>query len=889
MSEADERAAKAARAKAMLKKRQAAAAKKVGSGSERAFSPAPSEPPAQVEKEKPRDMSDVFGNDDLTSGDTTWLSSLTRAPSPPPVPPAITSPTSPPLSLTSATSPPPQTSIPSNGHVDEELRPESESSKDGLGELDILKSRNDSLQAEVEALKSEREAAFGKLNTLTTRFGELEAMKEKSEASKVEVVKNLDTIKTQLQKSESLLKEEQHQSQQLRERVEQIQAEKDNSIRNEQRTISLLVSEKSALTSELERLGDVDAKAQNIEDQLAQEQEKSRNWDVQLEELKAEMRNTSTRNQVLQVKEKELTEKSREQERQLQLANGTIASLRKESEAHQRKVKELEEQIESDDRAEKLEASLKNTQDRADELEFQLSKLKRAHTDLKTEREDLESRLNNHRDGEDVWKSKHSDLEQQQHSLQQQLTTVSSEKDTLLQEKSTLETEVGKAQEMLALLQGKLKQAAEDLAVSTHHLKAAQTEAKNAIRRAEDAERTQKDLQSEGMNLMHSLDEMRPKIVELTGAKLELSEMVEGLERALSNRDQVISQLEVSLQDVRDEKEMLEKQWQDMLSEREKERTNAEDSSNELQKAYDKLQEELDSALASVQSLESNRAQNHQDAGQRLQEVERLTILTISQSEELAALKQEVEQRSSEQAEGEGFIERAQNEIEILRQELNTKDEEIQRLKGTVGTTANTSPRSLDDEMLGSYKQQHDLELSAAQSHIRSLETALFDAEARSHSLTKQVSALEGQLASYVHHRSSPPVPSRPSSQHSNDLHRAAVTSSSRLNPSSAIIRRTSPAYEQNLSPETRHKRKVSLSMLKARIDRELVATSQTHSRSMSPVPSVAGSNDGSLSQRSRPSTAMGIKSQGLHVRPQFLDDSHVFWCSSCRGDLVVL
>lgn len=38
-------------------------------------------------------------------------------------------------------------------------------------------------------------------------------------------------------------------------------------------------------------------------------------------------------------------------------------------------MRELEEQIESDDRAERLEATLQNTQDRADELAFQLSKL----------------------------------------------------------------------------------------------------------------------------------------------------------------------------------------------------------------------------------------------------------------------------------------------------------------------------------------------------------------------------------------------------------------------------------------------------------------------------------------------------------------------------------
>ncbi len=37
---------------------------------------------------------------------------------------------------------------------------------------------------------------------------------------------------------------------------------------------------------------------------------------------------------------------------------------------------ELEEQIESEDRAESLEETLKNTQDRADELEYQLLKLR---------------------------------------------------------------------------------------------------------------------------------------------------------------------------------------------------------------------------------------------------------------------------------------------------------------------------------------------------------------------------------------------------------------------------------------------------------------------------------------------------------------------------------
>jgi gas vesicle protein len=56
--------------------------------------------------------------------------------------------------------------------------------------------------------------------------------------------------------------------------------------------------------------------------------------------------------------------------------------LKQEAEQHQRRVRDLEEQIQSDDRVERLENSLRNTQDRADELEFPLTKLKQAGLEL---------------------------------------------------------------------------------------------------------------------------------------------------------------------------------------------------------------------------------------------------------------------------------------------------------------------------------------------------------------------------------------------------------------------------------------------------------------------------------------------------------------------------
>jgi hypothetical protein len=60
------------------------------------------------------------------------------------------------------------------------------------------------------------------------------------------------------------------------------------------------------------------------------------------------------------------------------MANASLNELRSEAADHKRRVRFLEEQIQSDDRVEKLEKSLKNMESRANELEFQLVKTKQA-------------------------------------------------------------------------------------------------------------------------------------------------------------------------------------------------------------------------------------------------------------------------------------------------------------------------------------------------------------------------------------------------------------------------------------------------------------------------------------------------------------------------------
>ncbi len=59
---------------------------------------------------------------------------------------------------------------------------------------------------------------------------------------------------TGLRETEVTLGEERKRSQQLSQDVQQLQIERETFLRNEQQTISLLVSEKASLASELERL-----------------------------------------------------------------------------------------------------------------------------------------------------------------------------------------------------------------------------------------------------------------------------------------------------------------------------------------------------------------------------------------------------------------------------------------------------------------------------------------------------------------------------------------------------------------------------------------------------------------------------------------------------------
>ena len=529
------------------------------------------------------------------------------------------------------------------------------------------------------------------------------------------------------------------------------------------------------------------------------------------------------------------------------------------------------------------------------------------HASLKAESDSLRSQLRSKTDSTRALETKYAELKKAHSSVSAQLTTVASDKEALEQAKAAVTSRADGTQKALAELQEKLTQATTELAANSKQLHNVQNELKRATRRAEEAEKFQSDLQNEGTNLMRSLNEMRPKIVELTNIRVGLIERVDELEGIIRKKEDAISQLEANLDEAKERESLSARSKQKEELARKKDESSSQQNLLHVQKAYADLEAVVETLKASLKDREAERESYHQLALRRLEEVDRLTFSFQAQTELLSTAERELEERRAASSEDRGFVEGMQSEMELLQAEIAQKDEEIERLRE--GLPAATIRGSLDGEMSSALKQQQMLELSNARSQIRALESAVFEADARAHSLQKQVSSLMDQLTqlrslSNVPTRPfspTPGMPSRPSSRARNvsdELRVQAVRVGSSQSISGMSNARSSPLHKprkstfETLSPETKHKRRVSLGMLKARIDSELassVKSSQPPSRALTPLPEselmkINGvSSSSSVMEPSEPHHIRGFK------RHQFLDESHVFWCQSCHGDLVIL
>lgn len=493
-------------------------------------------------------------------------------------------------------------------------------------------------------------------------------------------------------------------------------------------------------------------------------------------------------------------------------------------------------------------------------------------------------------DGEAEWKAKHATLEEQLSSVQAHLHSANQDRDALLEERASLQSQVDFNQSAIKQLQQKLGEVASELSSSDRALQNAHGDLRAAFRRAEEAERTQKDLQTEGTRLMQSLDEMRPKFVELTSTKMDLMERIDKLEHEKNSRDAFIVKLELALGEATEREAEAAKAQKDVNSLQEKDKVSLQLSVAELQRGYGELQAELESSRAAVLGLESDRTQLRQIEARQLEIIDRLSTESHQHSQAMIHLESELRSYRNLVEEHRALMDQSSYELEALRAELSAKDDEIENLR-TASSFNEATPRSLDDEMLGAVKVQYSMDLSNAQSQIRALETAVFEAQAKSHNLQKQVSILEDQLAQQrsvsraTSRPFSPGVPGGRPASRSLVTHPDSRRGSFTHRPSNLALPSSRTVFDVGLSPETRHKRQVSLSMLKARIDSEAAASTgggHPSLRHLSPVPQeIEGS---SVRELHSPSHA-----EHTQRRPQFMDESHIFWCHSCRGELIIL
>ncbi|KAG2739903.1 hypothetical protein P692DRAFT_20956694 [Suillus brevipes Sb2] len=333
--------------------------------------------------------------------------------------------------------------------------------------------------------------------------------------------------------------------------------------------------------------------------------------------------------------------------------------------------------------------------------------------------------------------AKHSSLKEQHSSHQERIHSANQDRDVLLEERASLQSQVNFNQSAVKQLQQKLGEVASELSSSDRAPQNAHSDLRAANRRAEEAERTQRDLRAEGTRLMQSLGEMRPKFVELTSTKMDLMERIDKLEHEKNSRDTFISKLENALSEAMEREAEAAQVHKQADSSQEKDKVSLQQSIIELQQGYAELQAELESSqAAAVLNLEGDRTQLRQIEARQLGIIDRLSMESDQHS-------QSIFEPSSDEA----------------------------------------APRSPDDEMISALKVQHALDLSNANSQIRALETTVFEAQAKSHSLQTQISILEDQLAQQrstsraTSRPFSPGVPGRPSSRALNptDLRRATV------------------------------------------------------------------------------------------------------------------
>ena len=198
-----------------------------------------------------------------------------------------------------------------------------------------------------------------------------------------------------------------------------------------------------------------------------------------------------------------------------------------------------------------------------------------------------------------------------------------------------------------------------------------------------------------------------------------------------------------------------------------------------------------------------------------------------------------------------------------------------ERLRAAEQIIQDRSADTSKDEAMAAMQSQHVMEISERDSAVRRAEDDVHQQTKKVHGMSKQIGDLEQELASL---RAQLATAGELSSNPGNATPRSdGQRSATFAVPIPAQIAPPSASIDASLPPSMRHKRQVSLAMLKARM-------------SGPPV---------SLGGRSRiaPSDTVAEEEEEAeghwaHLGPTFesqISDDAVFWCSECHGDLITL
>ncbi|CAE6420721.1 unnamed protein product [Rhizoctonia solani] len=674
--------------------------------------------------------------------------------------------------------------------------------------------------------------------------------------------------------------------------IEQLKSELDGALSlssQRQSTITLLVEEKSSLGAQLAYYEGLEARSQEADRQLDENKSLVDNLNARVAELESSLRAAVSASEELSKKEREASDRVRELERLSSQSSRTVSDLQAELRDQRARVRELEEQIEADDRVEVLERRLKSMQDRSEELEEKFNKSKQSSLKLKTERDILESKYNSAEEALREAQHKSVQLQTEYDQFNSQHLALKAAHDSLEASQANLSARLVELEQQLE----KTTKEFQDSDAAHNSTKQQLNEALALVARGVSTESTLATLQAENEGLLANLAEMRPKIVELTETKLTLGEAIEARDKSIREYEAQIKTLEGELADAHSQKDDSGTQVAEAkahTSSLEKQLEREKLAISEAYTAYEELQSRL--ALVEQQFRESESSRD--DLRSRVEQSEaranRLDGDLERRAREVTKLLEEIEARTRETTELRSFLEKSRNDLDTANSEIAAREDELSRLRLNGTKSPTHDPTTLADETL-------ELELSTMRSRIRALEAEVFEAHAREHALQRQVANLQDDIQvtnSYMPRGvgGGPSVESGPSGRRgqpgigshktSGELETThiGVGNARALKPSVALHANRLSALDASLPPETRHRRAASLNMLRARILSEMASGAS----GVSPNIRLTSINEENSSARH---SHEGVAGTSNLVGGD--DEAHVFWCSACEGELVVL